>query len=168
MSAPALLPADGRAAVRSLPRRYAGVLAPYLGADQDAPDPDATRGADGASVTDLVRDTTRTLQLVGEAIRQVAVRDTPLLHPAVTDRSHRQWPQPPGETLAGLLDELTAEAAHVESVCAALHGRDWDRVGTVAGGASGPRQSTETSASGLLAEAVDVAVGNLRRIERLA
>lgn len=142
-----LAPSDASAALRSYARRYRQLLAPV--ADDDVEEVAHRVGPEGRSAIEIVTEVTRTLVLLHEATRRITVHDTPVLHPAVIDRTQRRWEAAPPERLddvLGLLSDATASFADdVDRVSA----DGWTRRGTVAGGGS-------TTAIDVVREAVQV------------
>jgi hypothetical protein len=130
-----LAPGDAAAALRSYPRRYASLLQPIKD-DEDVEALAHRVGPDGRSAIAILSDVTRTLVVLREALRQIDVNPTPVLHPAVADPERRDWETPPPEQLADALtffaDEATAMADDIDRVSA----EGWTRTGTVADGAA--------------------------------
>jgi hypothetical protein len=152
-----LAPSDASAALRSYARRYRRLLAPI---DDDDVEELAHRvGPEGRSAIEIVTDVTRTLVLLHEAMRRITVHDRPVLHPAVLDRTQRQWDTPPPErlddVLALLTDTTTSFADDIDRVSA----DGWTRPGTVAGGGS-------TTAIDVVREAVQVGRDGLDDVTR--
>jgi hypothetical protein len=152
-----LAPSDAVAALRSYPRRYRGALRPI---DDDNVEELAHRvGPDGRSSIGILSDVTRTMVILGEALHQISVNPTPVVHAAVIDPAERQWDTPPPEDLADALalfaDESNALAEAVDHVPT----DGWTRTGTVAGGGS-------ISAIDVVREAVRVGRAGLGDIER--
>jgi hypothetical protein len=153
-----LAPSDASAALRSYARRYREQLAP-LAADEDVEELAHRIGPEARSVIEIVSDVTRTLVLLHEAERQITINDTPVLHPAVCDRTQRHWDASPPERLddaLGLLvDTCTPFAGDVDRVGA----DSWARTGTIAGGGS-------VSAIDVVREAVQVGHDGLDAVAR--
>jgi hypothetical protein len=130
-----LSPKEAAVALRSYPRRYRELLQPVAG-DDNAEEIAHRIGPEGRSSIDIVSNVTRTFVMLGEALRQITVNPTPIVHAAVVDPTQRQWDAPPPErledALALLRDEATALADAVERVPVdAL-----SRTGNAAGGES--------------------------------
>jgi len=160
-----LSPSDASAALRSYPRRYAALLRPIKD-DEDVEALAHRVGVEGRSPIDIVSDVTRTLVLLSEALHQITVNPTPVLHPAAADAAQRQWESPPPEQLAEVLtlfaDQSTALADQIDRVSA----KEWTRTGTVAGGDSLSaidvvRDAVRTGRAGLTD--VERTLGELRR-----
>jgi len=130
-----LPPADALVALRSFPRRYRESLQPIE--DDESIEEMAQRvGPDGLSMVELVADTVRTWTVQREALRQIRLADTPVIHPAVVDASARQWEAPVHETLAGALAQLADEATELGDEVEHFSAHTWTRSATAAGGAS--------------------------------
>jgi len=125
-----LSPADASTALRSLARRIASLCA--AGIDDDVEELAARLGPEGESAHDLLVDATSTLMLLGRALAQVLVHDDSVLHPAVTDPSHRRWDPPTHLSVADLVELLSDEATTVADQIDAVPTFDWDRTGRVA------------------------------------
>jgi hypothetical protein len=153
-----LAPRDAAAALRSYPRRFAALLRPIKD-DEDVEELAHRVGPDGRSGIQIVSDATRTFVLLREALHQINVNPTPVLHPAVVDDTQRQWESPPPDDLSDVLelfaDEATALADEIERVSA----ESWTRTGTVAGGET-------VSAIDVAREAVRVGRVALNDVER--
>lgn len=143
--------------MRSWPRRYGDLLLPHLDADDDPTD---RIGPEGVSALDIALETVRTWELLTNALERVNLEDSPVLHPAVLDRSRRQWDRVGGETIASVHEQLSDRAVALAELVATIDGAGWNRMGRVAGGGS-------MTALGIAREAVDVGADALRRIERL-
>ena len=149
-------PSDAVVALRGMGRRWRGLFA---GLDEDeSPDSLASRpGADGRSALDHATHATRTISLLDRALEQVLVDDGVVLHPAVTDASQREWPSV-DQGVDATVDELVHAAARLADRADRVSADDWDRPAQVAGGG-------EVDALGLLWEAVDATVAELRAAE---
>lgn len=149
---------DAEVALRSYPRRYRAAVLPVPG-DDVAAELAARIGPDGHAALDLVNDTANTFVLLGRALHDIAVQDTPVLHPGVIDPGAREWPADaqradPAEALNRLADEATALAEAVSRTPAA----GWMRGATVAGGPA-------VTALDVVREAVRTGADNLRSAE---
>jgi hypothetical protein len=150
-------PSDAVVALRSLGRRFRGIL---TGIDDASPDDLAHRnGSDGRSALDHVAAATRTITFLGRALEQVLQSDDPVLHPAVLDPAERDWPDASG-TVDELIDELAREAERVADGGSHVAAADWTRQGRVAG------NDATVSAVDILWDAVDSAVAHLKAAER--
>lgn len=152
-----LTPQDAIAALRSYPRRYRATVLPI------ADDPDVEElvhrvGPDGHAALDIVVATTNTWVLLGRTLHQILVEEHPVVHPAVTTPSDREWETPAATTAATALELLTAEAGSLADAVERVTAREWGRVGAVAGGG-------EVSALDVVREAVRVGADNLRAAE---
>ena len=85
---------DAAVALRSLPRRFREILAVE---DEDPAELASRPGPDGRSVLDHLTRANRTVALLHGAARQAVMGKDPAVHPAVTDRSAREWG--PGDSL---------------------------------------------------------------------
>lgn len=130
-----LSPSDAAAALRSYPRRYGALLRPIRD-DEDVEALAHRVGPEGRSGIEIVSDVTRTLVILREALHQINVSPTPVLHPAVVDPSRRQWEAPPPEDLDDALALLTDAAVEMADAIGRVSGDAWLRTGTVAGGES--------------------------------
>jgi len=151
-------PADAVVALRSLGRRWRGVI-DGLG-DDESPDDLAHRvGSGGLAVGDHAVRATRTLSLLDRALEQVLVDEAAVLHPAVGDPAQRT-----GDGQTRPVDDLIAELAHEAERLADRADRvtaaDWSRRASVTGGGS------DVSALDLLWDAVDSAVAALKDADR--
>lgn len=151
-----LSPDDAIAALRSFPRRYRAAIA--VDDDADVDELAGRVGPAGRSGHDALVDATSSLVVLTEAVRQVLRQDAPLLHPAATDPSARDWAPPPGVDVATLADMLDDELGELTSLAEQVATFDWDRTGTVAGGG-------DVSALDLVREAVRTASEDLRVLE---
>src|SRR3954447_121483 len=127
-------PQDAVVAFRSYPRRFAAELTGVEG-DDSADEVVVRVGPDGESALQIISDVTRTWSVLGGALSQVLRTDGPVLHPAISDRSQRQWDTPPPDSVADSLALLGHEAdALVDQIEGVLSAGDWSRPGTIAGG----------------------------------
>jgi hypothetical protein len=151
-------PSDGVVALRSLGRRYRSL---FLGLGHDeSPDDLAHRvGADGRSATDHIVAATRTMTLLGRALQQVLIEDDPVLHPAVVDRTEREWEGDPGGTVDDRLAELGGEADALADRAEHVAAADWTRQARVAG------RDVTVGALSILWDAVDSAIEHLKQAE---
>jgi hypothetical protein len=151
-------PKDAAAALRSYPRRYRALLQP--GPDDDQAEELAHRvGPDGESSMQLLSDTTRTLVILAEALHQITINPTPVVHPAVIDPAQRQWEALPPERLDDALTLFTDEATGMAEAIDGVATDSWTRTGTVAGGDT-------VSALDVAREATRVGHDGLNAIER--
>ncbi|MDY7103817.1 MAG: hypothetical protein S0880_21750 [Actinomycetota bacterium] len=153
-----LAPADAVAALRSFPRRF---RAPLRNAERNDPDPEEladTVAPSGRSPREVVIDTARSLALLGHAVDQTLTHDEPTLHPAVLDRSRREWPAETASTVAEEIDLLEEEAGSFADVVERAPANAWGRTAKVADDGS-------TTAHELLTEAMATVSGNLRDFE---
>lgn len=147
---------DAVVALSSYPRRYRGTVLPVP--DDPAVEQLATQvGPAGHSALDLVVNTTNTWVLLGQALHRVLVEDAPVLHAAVVDVDEREWATPPATTIDAELSRLETEAHALADAIGRIHGRDVDRIATVAGGAT-------VTALDLIHEAVRAGAENLAAI----
>jgi hypothetical protein len=130
-----LAPADAAVALRSFPRRYRGALQP-LKNDEDVEELAHRVGPDGRSAIQILSDVTRTLVVLGEALRQITVNPTPVLHAAVIDPALRQWDTPPPERLGDALAHFDSETSSLADAIDHVPVDSWTRTGSVAGGGS--------------------------------
>ena len=151
-----ILPADAVVAMRSWPRRYRAALLPVD--DDETIERAGQLGPQGVSALDLVTDTARTWALLGRALHDITISDSPVLHPAVTDPAARHWEASVHDPLLSILDQIDDGAAALADAFAELPAADWKRSATTAGG-------TAVSALDIAAEAVRVGADNLRQIE---
>jgi hypothetical protein len=130
-----LAPSDAAVALRSFPRRYRAAIQPVKD-DDDVEELAHRVGPDGRSAIQILSDVTRTLVVLADALRQITVNDTPVVHAAVVDPALRHWDAPPPERLDDALvifdDEATSLADAVDRVPVDA----WTRSGSVAGGGS--------------------------------
>ena len=152
-------PSDAVVALRSLERRFRGLFAGRE--DDESPDDLAHRiGPDGHAAIDHVVAATRGITFLGRALEQLLVEDDPALHPAVVDRTAREWGDPPGGTVEERLAELAGEADTLADRVEHVPASDWSRHARVAG------NDADVSALDVLWDAVDNAVEHLRDAER--
>ncbi len=148
---------EAAVAMRSYGRRFRHAILP-IEDDPDAEEIALRIGPDGHSALDLVTTTTNTWVLLAQALHQVVVQDTPVLHAGVIDPDERAWDTPTmpsvAESLTRLEDEATAFADAIDRV----HSPDWNRTGQIAG--SGP-----ISALDLVKEAVRTGADHLHGVE---
>lgn len=140
-------------------RRFRELLA-GLGDDESPDDVAHRNGSAGRSALDHVVAATRTITFLGRALEQVLVEDDPVLHPAVSDRSEREWPDATG-TVDERLSELAWEAEALADRADRVAAQDWSRQARVA------NHDASTSALAVLWDAVDSAVEHLRATERV-
>lgn len=152
-----LAPSDAVAALRSYPRRYLDVLQPVN--DDQTAELAHRIGPDGQSSIQILSDVTRTLVVLGEALHQISVNPTPVVHAAVVDPAERQWDTPPPEDLADALAFFADEAGGLSEAVGHVPAEAWTRTGTVAGGGS-------VSAIDVVREAVRVGRAGLSDIEQ--
>lgn len=151
-------PADAVVALRSLGRRWRGLLA-GLGEDESPDDLAHRSGPDGRSALDHAVHATRTLSLLGRAVEQVLVDDQPVLHPAVGDPSQRAWDTDAAATVDDAIDELAHEAGRLADRIERVTADEWKRGARVAG------QDADVGALEVLWDAVDTAVADLKAAE---
>jgi len=124
---------DTSAAIRSLARRIAALCsADPDDLDQHLDDLAHRLGPDGVSAHDLLVDATSTLMLLGRAFDQVLLHDDSVLHPAVTDPSHRRWDPPAQLPVTELVDLLDEEANTLADRIDAVPTFGWNRKGRIA------------------------------------
>jgi hypothetical protein len=128
-------PNDAVTALRSYPRRFRSALAPIDG-DERTEELAQQAGPDGRSAVELTADVVRTWTVLREALRQIQVNDTPVVHGAVIDPAQRDWDAPVRETVATVLEQLDDQAAAFADAAAAVPADQWTRSATVAGGGS--------------------------------
>lgn len=153
-----LTPSDAVVALRSYPRRYRAALAP-VDDDESIEELAARVGPDGHSAVELATDTVRTWTVLGQALHQLLVADTPVIHPAVLDASQRHWDAPVVETVDSVLEQLGDGAGELADEIERMSAEQWKRRATAAGGAS-------VGALDLAREAVRVGHDNLAAVER--
>lgn len=151
-----ILPADAVVAMRSWPRRYRAALLPVD--DEETIERTGRMGPQGVSALDLATDSVRTWALLGRALHDITIADSPVLHPAVTDPAARHWEASVHEPLQSILDQIDDGAAALADAFADLPAADWKRTAIAAGG-------VQVSALDIAAEAVRVGTDNLRQIE---
>lgn len=153
-----LAPSDASAALRSYPRRYRAALLPI--GDDDVVELAHRIGPEGRSSIEVLSDVTRTLVVLREALHQISVNPTPVLHAAVVDPTERQWDTPPPDDLD---DALTLFADEAVAMADAIDGESadgWLRTGTIAG------SDRSVSAIDVARDAVRVGRTGLATIER--
>ena len=128
-----LSPNDAVAALRSYPRRFRSALSPITG-DERIEEMAQQVGPDGESAVDQTAHLVRTWTVLREALRQIQVNDTPVVHGAVIDPAQRDWESPVRETVASVLDQVDDEAAAFADAVAAVASGEWNRTASVAGG----------------------------------
>lgn len=145
-------PSDAAVALRSLPRRFRGLLA---GLD-DGEDPDALAarpGAGGSSALDHLVAAIRGVAAAGRGVLAIQHDDDPAVEPV-------DLPAEGGS--GGLADRLAELGWEADAAAEAVEGVDaegWARTGRLAGAAS-------VSALELLWQAVDAAIAHLKAAER--
>lgn len=154
-----LNPPDAVAALRSYPRRFRSALRPI--ADDEEIDEIAHRaGRDGRSAMQVVSDVTRTFVLLGEALRQMAMSDDPLLHPAVLDPAARRWEAEVPASVEEALTLLTEAAESLAEQTSRLPVKAWQRTARVAGGGA-------VRALDIVRDATQVGHEGLHDVERI-
>jgi hypothetical protein len=152
-----LSPSDAHVALRSYPRRYAALLGePGM---EVAESRAQQLGPDGVSALELAVDSVRTWTLLGRALHQIELAESPVLHPAVADAALRYWDQPIREDILSVNEQIADGANELADAIASVPGDRWNRTGITAGGGS-------ITAITIVQEAVQVGAENLRRIER--
>ncbi len=154
-------PADAAVTLRSLPRRYRALFAAAATPDDPGGDELVRRvGPDGRAALDHLALATRGLVLVGHALGQVLVQDSPFVHAAVTDPAARDYAPVAGHdaTVADLLDELATVAEALATRIERTAAGDWSRTGRSDG-------ATTVTALDLAREAVRTGVAHLRAAE---
>lgn len=152
-------PSDAAVALRSLDRRFRGLLAGRT--EDESPDDLACRiGRGGRSALDHVVAATRTITFLGRALEQIIIEEAPVLHPAVLDSSAREWPEAAG-SVDERVSELGWEADALADKVARVPAADWGRRAAVAG------HDATVSALDVLWDAVDSAVGHLKAAEQV-
>ena len=151
-------PNDAVTALRSYPRRFRSVLAP-IADDENIEEMAQQAGPDGQSAVELTADVVRTWSVLREALRQIQVADTPVVHAAVLDASQRQWEAPVNETVESVLAQLDDEATELADMVASTASAEWTRTADVAGGGS-------VTALDVVKEAVRVGHDDLDAVER--
>ncbi|HEV8116198.1 MAG TPA: hypothetical protein VGP53_08175 [Acidimicrobiales bacterium] len=152
-------PADAIVALRSLDRRWRGLLA-GLRTDEDPDDLAHRIGADGHAVSDHAVRATRTLSLLDRALEQVLIDEATALHPAVGDATQREWDGQAGRSVDDLITELAEQAEHLAARADGVAASDWARRSPVAG------QAADVGALEVLWDAVDSAIAELKAAER--
>jgi len=148
------------AALRSYPRRFRALLTSF-DEDERADDYVHRAGPDGRSAIDHADHVARSMAILGEALRQVLVRDDATVVPAVGDDSAREWEmaaQP--SSVESVLDFLSVECNAMADAVDRTPPDAWVRTGTVAG--SGQRMT----ALDIVREAVRTGAEHLRAAER--
>ncbi len=151
-------PNDAVAALRSYPRRFRSVLAP-IADDENIEEMAQQAGPDGQSAVEITADVVRTWTVLHEALRQIQVADTPVVHAAVLDPFQRQWEAPVRDTVASVLAHLEDEATSFADDVASTATGEWTRTADVAGGGS-------VTALDVVREAVRVGHDDLEAVER--
>jgi hypothetical protein len=128
-----LSPNDAVTALRSYPRRFRSAFAP-IDDDEGIEEVAQQAGPDGRSAVEITADTVRTWTVLREALRQIQVSDSPVVHAAVVDPASRQWETPMRSTVTEVLDHVDDEAAALADAVAAVPGDQWHRSANVAGG----------------------------------
>jgi hypothetical protein len=128
-------PNDAVTALRSYPRRFRAVLAP-IADDENIEEMAQQAGPDGQSAVELTADVVRTWTVLREALRQIQVADTPVVHAAVVDASQRHWEAPVDETVESVLTQLEDEANELADMVGSTASGEWTRSADVAGGGS--------------------------------
>lgn len=147
-----LAPADAVVALRSYPRRFREALRPID--DEQVDEMAQMLGAEGHSAVEIVVDTVRTWTVQQEALRQIRLADTPVVHPAVIDASQRHWDATVNETLDAALDLIDEHAGALVSEVERISTSEWTRSATAAGGGT-------ISALDIVRDAVRVGRDNL-------
>jgi hypothetical protein len=153
-----LSPGDAAIALRSYPRRYRALLQP-INNDDDLEELAHRAGPDGVSAVQLLSDVTRTLVILAEALHQIMVNPTPVVHAAVVDPAERQWDTPPPERLDDAWDLFADEATTLADAIDRVPADEWTRTGSIAGGGT-------VSAIDVAREAVRAGRSGLGDIER--
>ncbi|CAM8630351.1 hypothetical protein MCETE7_00537 [Acidimicrobiia bacterium] len=152
-----LSPSDAQVALRSYPRRFAALLG--------EPETEITEsraqqlGPEGVSALELAVDSIRTWTLLGRALHQIELAESPVLHPAVADPGLRHWDQPIREDISSVNEQIADGANELADAIGSVSSDRWNRTGITAGGGS-------ITAIAIVQEAVQVGAENLRRIER--
>jgi hypothetical protein len=152
-----LSPSDAQVALRSYPRRYAALLGEP--GTEIAESAAQQLGPDGVSALELAIDSIRSWTLLGRALHQIELAESPVLHPAVADPGLRHWDQPTREDISSVNEQIADGATELADAIASVHGDRWSRTGITAGGGS-------ITAISIVQEAVRVGAENLGRIER--
>jgi hypothetical protein len=127
-----LSPQDAAVALHSFPRRYRDALTAV--SDDEVEEIAHRLGPGGRSAIHIASDVTRTWVVLRDALRRIVVDERPLLHPAVTDATQREWEAAPPESLDDMLALLTDEAETFATEIERVVTGDWTRGGDVAGG----------------------------------
>lgn len=153
-----LSPGDAVAALRSYPRRFRSTFAP-VDDDENFEELAHQDGPDGISAVTATADTVRTWRILGDALQQIRVADTPIVPRAVVDPAERSWETPVQETVNSVLDQLDEHAAELAEAAAAISGDQWNRSAEVSGGGT-------VTAFEVVKEAVRVGHDGLDVVER--
>lgn len=153
-------PADAIVALRSMGRRWRGLLAGV--ADDEGSEDLAFRAAlDGRSAVDHLVAATRGFTFLGRALEQTLTEQDPVLHPAVADPDAREWGEVAGTVEERLL-ELVWEADALADRAGRVTATDWGRAARVAG-----HDDATTNALALLWDAVDSSLAHLKAAEHV-
>lgn len=153
-----LSPNDAATALRSYPRRFRSAFAP-VDDDENLEETARAEGPDGVSAISAASDTVRTWQMLGEALRQIRVADTPIVARAVIDPAERDWETPGPDTVAEVLALLDEGAIALADAAGAMAGDQWTRSADVSEGGS-------VTAIDVVKEAVRVGHDGLEQVER--
>lgn len=167
MSNPVRPPSDAVVALRSLGRRYRELFTQIDegggdggGGGGDTVDELAQRhGSDGRSALDHVVAATRSITFLARALELLLIEEDPVLHPAVLDAAAREWPPSTG-TVTERVTEIAWEADALAERAAHVTATEWARRARVAG------HDATVSATDVLWDAVDTAIGHLRSAQR--
>ncbi|MGH9214339.1 MAG: hypothetical protein ACRD2C_27280 [Acidimicrobiales bacterium] len=154
-----LAPSDAVVTLRSLERRYRGLLA-GLGEDESPDDLARRQAANGWSALEHVVAAAWAISASTRALNAVLASEAPLLDPQQVDPVLRTRPGAPTGTVHERLAELGLEANELADRAERVSATDWDRMGLLDDG-SGRR----VSALDLLRTAVDAGVTHLRSAE---
>lgn len=152
-------PSDAVVALRSLGRRFRSIFA-GLGEDESPDDLARRPGARGLSAFDHVAAASRALTTRGRALDEILVSDQPTLEPTSLDTHEREAEQQPGGTVEERVSELDIDANRLADRAERVGAREWARTGKLDDG-------TTLSASEVLWQAVDGALGHLKDAERV-
>jgi hypothetical protein len=144
-----LSPDDAAVALRSYPRRFRELIASVP--PDDLP----------AEVLEHADHVARSVAMLGEALRQVLVQDSPVLHPAVIDDNGREWAMAASSTPDTVLDFLQVECNAMADVIADTATDAWTRTGSVAGA------NREVTALDIVREAVRTGSDHLRAAQHV-
>ena len=144
-----LSPEDIVAALRSYPRRFRELLTSVEPHEVPA---EAIEHADHVA---------RALAMLGEAMRQVLVRDDPILMGAIADDSQREWAHAGAWSIDDALAFLDMEAHALADAVADVPSAAWTRHGSIAG------SGQQLSALDIAREAVRTGSDRLRSAQRL-